>query len=60
LTTSTIGVAPTTAIESHAQTTACYRDAESWAERRFLVCFRDAKSLPLAAQLLVEHLAGKA
>jgi DNA-binding transcriptional LysR family regulator len=34
--------------------------AESWAERRFLVCFRDAKSLPLAAQLLVEHLAGKA
>lgn len=34
--------------------------AESWAERRFLVCSRDAKSLPLASQLLVQHLAGKA
>jgi DNA-binding transcriptional LysR family regulator len=30
---------------------------EPWAERRFIVCFRDAQSLSPAAQLLVEHLA---
>ncbi|WBY02559.1 LysR family transcriptional regulator [Ramlibacter tataouinensis] len=30
--------------------------AEPWAERRFVICFRDAHSLPPAAQLLVEHL----
>ncbi len=31
--------------------------AEPWAERRFVICYRDAHSLPPAAQLLVEHLA---
>jgi DNA-binding transcriptional LysR family regulator len=30
---------------------------EAWAERRFIICFRDEQSLPPAAQLLVEHLA---
>ena len=30
---------------------------EPWAERRFIICFRDAHALPPAAQLLVEHLA---
>jgi DNA-binding transcriptional LysR family regulator len=34
--------------------------AESWAERRFIVCYRDAQALSPAAQLLVEHLASKA
>jgi len=34
--------------------------AEPWAERRFIVCFRDAQSLTPAAQLLVEHLASLA
>jgi len=29
---------------------------EPWAERRFIVCYRDAESLTPAAQLLVEHL----
>jgi DNA-binding transcriptional LysR family regulator len=33
---------------------------EPWAERRFIICFRDAASLTPAAQLLVEHLASKA
>lgn len=31
--------------------------AESWAERRFIVVFRDAESLSPAAHLLAEHLA---
>jgi len=30
---------------------------ESWAERRFIICYRDAQLLSPAAQLLVEHLA---
>lgn len=30
--------------------------AEPWAERRFVICFRDAQALSPAAQLLVEHL----
>jgi DNA-binding transcriptional LysR family regulator len=34
--------------------------AEPWAQRRFIICFRDAHSLSPAAQLLVEHLASKA
>ncbi|WP_041675372.1 LysR family transcriptional regulator [Ramlibacter tataouinensis] len=33
--------------------------AEPWAERRFIVCFRDAQLLSSAAQLLLEHLASK-
>lgn len=32
---------------------------EPWAERRFIVCFRDAQLLSPAAQLLVEHLAAR-
>jgi DNA-binding transcriptional LysR family regulator len=31
--------------------------AEPWAERRFIICFRDASSLSPAARLLVDHLA---
>jgi len=31
---------------------------DSWARRRFAICFRDEASLPAAARLLVEHLAG--
>jgi DNA-binding transcriptional LysR family regulator len=31
--------------------------AEAWAERRFILCYRDAHSLSPAAQLLVDHLA---
>jgi DNA-binding transcriptional LysR family regulator len=34
--------------------------AESWAERRFIICYRDAASLTPAAQSLVEHLASLA
>ena len=34
--------------------------SESWAERRFVVCFRDAQQLSLAAQVLVEHLVKQA
>jgi len=34
--------------------------AEPWAERRFIICFRDEQSLTPAAHLLVEHLAAKA
>jgi DNA-binding transcriptional LysR family regulator len=34
--------------------------AEPWAERRFILCYRDAASLTPAAQLLVEHLAALA
>lgn len=30
--------------------------AEPWAQRRFIICFRDAKALSPAAQLLVDHL----
>jgi len=33
---------------------------EPWAERRFILCYRDAQSLSPAAQLLVEHLASLA
>lgn len=33
--------------------------AERWAERRFIICFRDAQSLPPAAQLLVDHLVAR-
>ena len=32
---------------------------EAWAERRFIICFRDEQGLPPAAQLLVEHLAAQ-
>jgi DNA-binding transcriptional LysR family regulator len=31
--------------------------AEPWAERRFIICFREEQTLSPAAQLLVEHLA---
>jgi DNA-binding transcriptional LysR family regulator len=34
--------------------------AEDWAERRFIICFRDPQSLTPAAQLLVDHLASLA
>jgi DNA-binding transcriptional LysR family regulator len=34
--------------------------AEPWAERRFILCFRDAQALATPAQLLVEHLASLA
>jgi DNA-binding transcriptional LysR family regulator len=34
--------------------------AEAWAERRFIVCYRDAASLTPSAQALVEHLAALA
>lgn len=34
--------------------------AEPWAERRFIVCYRDGQSLTPAAQLLAEHLASLA
>jgi DNA-binding transcriptional LysR family regulator len=33
---------------------------EPWAERRFILCYRDAASLSPAAQLLLEHLASLA
>ena len=33
---------------------------EPWAQRRFVVCFRDAQALSPAAQLLVDHLAAQA
>jgi DNA-binding transcriptional LysR family regulator len=33
---------------------------EPWAQRRFILCFRDAASLPPAAQLLLDHLASLA
>ncbi|MFL6692927.1 MAG: LysR family transcriptional regulator [Ramlibacter sp.] len=32
---------------------------EPWAERRFIICYRDAQLLSPAAQLLVEHLASR-
>jgi DNA-binding transcriptional LysR family regulator len=34
--------------------------AESWAQRRFILCYRDAQTLTPAARLLVEHLASLA
>jgi DNA-binding transcriptional LysR family regulator len=34
--------------------------AEPWADRRFILCYRDAESLTPAAQWLVEHLASLA
>ena len=34
--------------------------AEPWAARRFIVCFRDEAALTPAAQLLLDHLAGRA
>ena len=34
--------------------------AESWAQRRFILCYRDAQNLTPAARLLVEHLASLA
>jgi DNA-binding transcriptional LysR family regulator len=34
--------------------------AEPWAERRFIICYRDGQSLTPAAQLLAEHLASLA
>lgn len=34
--------------------------AEEWAERRFIICFRDPQSLSPAAQLLADHLASQA
>ncbi|MDM0073929.1 LysR family transcriptional regulator [Variovorax sp. J2P1-59] len=33
--------------------------AEPWAQRRFIVCFRDAEQLSVAARALVEHLAAQ-
>jgi DNA-binding transcriptional LysR family regulator len=33
---------------------------EPWAQRHFILCFRDTQSLTPAAQLLVEHLASRA
>ena len=33
--------------------------AETWARRRFIICFRDAKSLSPSAQLLLDHLAAQ-
>jgi len=33
---------------------------EAWAQRRFIICFRDEEALPPAAQLLVEHLTAHA
>ena len=33
--------------------------AEPWAQRRFIICFRDARSLSPSAQLLVDHLAAQ-
>lgn len=33
--------------------------AEPWAERRFIICFRDAQALSPAAQLLLDHLSSK-
>jgi len=33
---------------------------EPWAQRRFIICFRDGQTLPPAAQMLVEHLAAQA
>jgi DNA-binding transcriptional LysR family regulator len=33
---------------------------EPWAQRRFILCYRDAASLPAPAQMLVEHLAAQA
>jgi DNA-binding transcriptional LysR family regulator len=33
--------------------------AEDWAERRFVVCFRDADQLSLAARALMEHLVAR-
>jgi DNA-binding transcriptional LysR family regulator len=32
---------------------------EPWAERRFIICYRDAQALSPAAQLLVDHLASR-
>jgi DNA-binding transcriptional LysR family regulator len=32
---------------------------ETWAERRFIICFRDGQALSPAAQLLVAHLASR-
>jgi DNA-binding transcriptional LysR family regulator len=34
--------------------------AEPWAERRFILCYRDAQALAPAAQLLVDYLAAQA
>jgi DNA-binding transcriptional LysR family regulator len=31
--------------------------ADAWAQRRFIICFRDMPALSPAAQLLVDHLA---
>jgi DNA-binding transcriptional LysR family regulator len=36
------------------------RLVEPWAERRFIICFRDEAALTPAAQLLVDHLAAQA
>lgn len=33
---------------------------DAWAERRFIVCFRDAATLPPAARLLLDHLTAQA
>jgi DNA-binding transcriptional LysR family regulator len=33
--------------------------AEAWAERRFVVCFREADQLSLAARALMEHLVAR-
>jgi DNA-binding transcriptional LysR family regulator len=34
--------------------------AEGWADRRFIICYRNPQSLPPAAQLLADHLASLA
>ncbi len=33
--------------------------AEPWAQRRFIICFRDVKTLSPSAQLLIDHLAAQ-
>lgn len=54
-----ISVVPREVAEIHAQAYGLklVALAEPWAQRRFILCFRDAQSLSPAAQLLVDHLA---
>jgi DNA-binding transcriptional LysR family regulator len=33
--------------------------SETWARRRFIICFKDAKTLSPSAQLLIDHLAAQ-
>ena len=54
-----IGVVPreVAQVQAHAYGLRLVALQESWAERRFIICYRDAQLLSPAAQLLVEHLA---